>query len=639
MADRVVRNIKDEYLTCGICLGRYTDPKLLPCGHTFCLNCLREHILQTVPDNNTTHFKCPIDRADIQRPGTNLRVKDWAARFPDDTFILSLLNAVTHHENPDTDAIVKFNRKKKAQGNFCSEHDRKLEFYCMKCNALVCAYCAIRDHKGNKCDCVSVDEALVKERSRIEDLQKKFASQIQKINVINTGDDLSELSMSMSQQQAIRRIDEFAQHVAGFYEFAMSQVEDLRQQVREAGIGQMHENQELLLILENLKATKTTFENACTDGSGPDILNLLPKMEEQADEFGTAIETVVHRNGRQVEFVPNVAFWNYLTKPPSVGVVQIMKKKHPEIDAVLNRRKMWRCRNNQRAPGQVWQTLTPRNTGRQSQGNPGNARSNRRRTKVTLNVKNPQESTSCWQLTGLAFVSNSIVVADAYNQVVRQCFIAHSAPSYIPVEYPMCVAALGSNNAVAITQPEKRLISIVGTENGLRLKDVITTIKQYEGICELDDDRFVTSCVQNKISIDIIDKNGRILKSIERSHLFRWPRFLTVTSSGNIVVSDRDQRQLVCMDRDGHVEWTYSAPAAPWGVSHDGDYRIYMCLDNNYVHVISEDGVLLNNKFATNRDGIKTPFAICANENQVAVTEYGPNLFTPNSPFIHLFNF
>ena len=31
----------EDQLTCGVCLDHYTDPKMLPCGHIFCLKCIQ----------------------------------------------------------------------------------------------------------------------------------------------------------------------------------------------------------------------------------------------------------------------------------------------------------------------------------------------------------------------------------------------------------------------------------------------------------------------------------------------------------------------------------------------------------------------------------------------------------------------
>ena len=31
----------DDQLTCNVCLDQYTDPKVLPCHHSFCLKCIQ----------------------------------------------------------------------------------------------------------------------------------------------------------------------------------------------------------------------------------------------------------------------------------------------------------------------------------------------------------------------------------------------------------------------------------------------------------------------------------------------------------------------------------------------------------------------------------------------------------------------
>jgi len=42
-------------LECPICLERFTDPKVLPCQHTFCRNCLQEFI-QSNANQAYVHF-------------------------------------------------------------------------------------------------------------------------------------------------------------------------------------------------------------------------------------------------------------------------------------------------------------------------------------------------------------------------------------------------------------------------------------------------------------------------------------------------------------------------------------------------------------------------------------------------------
>lgn len=39
--DFMARSLKEDYLTCVICFELFTEPKSLPCLHTFCEGCLK----------------------------------------------------------------------------------------------------------------------------------------------------------------------------------------------------------------------------------------------------------------------------------------------------------------------------------------------------------------------------------------------------------------------------------------------------------------------------------------------------------------------------------------------------------------------------------------------------------------------
>eukprot|EP00058_Branchiostoma_floridae_P002397 XP_002587885.1 hypothetical protein BRAFLDRAFT_87272 [Branchiostoma floridae] len=59
-----------EELTCSICLELFTRPKVLPCQHTFCQDCLQDHAEVRMP------FQCPVCRLKYNKQGRVLRKFD-----------------------------------------------------------------------------------------------------------------------------------------------------------------------------------------------------------------------------------------------------------------------------------------------------------------------------------------------------------------------------------------------------------------------------------------------------------------------------------------------------------------------------------------------------------------------------------
>lgn len=105
---------------------------------------------------------------------------------------------------------------------------------------------------------------------------------------------------------------------------------------------------------------------------------------------------------------------------------------------------------------------------------------------------------------------------------------------------------------------------------------------------------FVVFCIQGRMFIDIIDRGGYVFKLIECFYVFWCLCFLSVIFIGSVVVSDKEQKYVVCVNfLISQLEWIYFILCLFWGLVFDQNGKIFVCLDNNLVQVIFEEGQLL----------------------------------------------
>ena len=117
----LLHNLHEE-VSCSVCMSPFTEPKILPCFHTFCLHCLNE--LQRTRGKHG-EIICPECRRKFQVPGGGCP-KDLPANFR----INSLLDVM---------AIQKCNVAGVKCGN--CEKTSAQSFYCFKCCAFWCDDC------------------------------------------------------------------------------------------------------------------------------------------------------------------------------------------------------------------------------------------------------------------------------------------------------------------------------------------------------------------------------------------------------------------------------------------------------------------------------------------------------------------
>ena len=122
-----------EEVSCSVCMTTFTEPKILPCLHSFCLHCLNE-ILRTSGGHDI--IACPECRKEVQVPSSG-NLKDLPTNFR----INSLLDVLAIKECHT--AGVK-----------CANCDKSSRHssYCFQCCAFWCHECIIAHNliKANK---------------------------------------------------------------------------------------------------------------------------------------------------------------------------------------------------------------------------------------------------------------------------------------------------------------------------------------------------------------------------------------------------------------------------------------------------------------------------------------------------------
>lgn len=85
-------SIYRNLLECHLCDGKVKNPKALPCLHSFCHECLRQYIPSNLKTMKLT-FPCPKCLRSIKPRDTSKPSEEWADLFPDNFFLLNILNS------------------------------------------------------------------------------------------------------------------------------------------------------------------------------------------------------------------------------------------------------------------------------------------------------------------------------------------------------------------------------------------------------------------------------------------------------------------------------------------------------------------------------------------------------------------
>ncbi|KAI5104588.1 bloodthirsty-relatedprotein family, member 6 [Silurus meridionalis] len=211
----------EDQLHCCICLDVFTDPVSTPCGHNFCMICLKEYW------DSSPHCQCPVCKEEFSnRPDlrVNTFISALAATFKKSVQVkssraadqfpskgmkvlcdacaedkLKALKSCLHcgfslcntHLMPHktTSKLMKHKLMEPVENledYICQKHERPLELFCRDDQTCVCQFCTEGDHKSH--NTVSIEEESVEKKNELlktqAEVQQKIQERLKKIEEI-----------------------------------------------------------------------------------------------------------------------------------------------------------------------------------------------------------------------------------------------------------------------------------------------------------------------------------------------------------------------------------------------------------------------------------------------------------------------
>lgn len=330
---------------CSICIEVFTDPRTLPCIHTFCFKCIEKTGRNKHPG---AKLPCPLCREEfiipkegfvglrknffmkrlievnkIASPHSNAKLCDACLEEAEETIhkppvaqsfcvecrqnlcdecckhhkknkILKAHKIVALGSQADIAEVVK-----SLQSSLCDKHPMKpLEFFCSDCKSVICMACFVGSHNFHKCSDINVlipefRRQLREDAQKVSSLIAEAARDSERMKVAKS--DL-QFQFKMAEKTISKRTEELKQLIDTHSKSLSDKMTQLKtSKLREIDATKEDIDQHLT-ILESFKAYCLSMAEK---GSNSDICQATEELNNRSDELQKTHKARVRREIKQ----------------------------------------------------------------------------------------------------------------------------------------------------------------------------------------------------------------------------------------------------------------------------------------------------------------------------------------------------
>ncbi|XP_066504065.1 E3 ubiquitin/ISG15 ligase TRIM25-like [Hoplias malabaricus] len=299
-------SVDEQQLCCSVCLELLTDPVTVPCGHSYCLECIKEYWDQGGGQGGCFCPQCRRSFAVRPELNRNTVLADLVEKFRETlhdksrTFsgsgsegvfcdvcsgekqsavsscLICLVSYCSLHIQPHFESPAFRKHKlvpvlRRLQDRICPRHDRLYEFFCRSDQKCLCCLCTLDEHKNH--DTVPAETARAEKVELLMNWNKMMNERIQQEEKLHQCLTKAIKNIKSSAQSACDEIEDmFTQLLVSIENMRVEVIEQLKAQEENEVRGAEGVLQQVEMEIDNLRKKSGKLEEILQTGDNIDFL-------------------------------------------------------------------------------------------------------------------------------------------------------------------------------------------------------------------------------------------------------------------------------------------------------------------------------------------------------------------------------